>query len=377
MSTILKASLFAAALAAALPAGLGAASRAAAAEPFDLEALVAAARREPGITVYDSTGKITDMAKAFSAKYGVKAVGQKAKVTAQIEMMIREAEARNVQSDVSIISDVPAAVAQLIPRGYGVSWVPPDLAGDLPTSQRDPLIVVGSANVLAYNTKLFPTCPVTNVWQLTEPRWKGRIAMQDPLGKPSYTDWFNQMRTHHDARIRAAYQKHFGKPLATDRGSATEAWIAALAANGPLLTDADAAAGQAVAAPGQTEPFLGIVSTAKFRDNQAAGYSLGICTGVDPFIGFVNSGVGLIAAGTKSPNAARLFIRYALTAEGIAPQAEDGKMSSNRTVALPADEPSGIAAVIEQVLPYDPASALADFDTRQDWQDFWRLNYRR
>ena len=66
-----------------------------------------------------------------------------------------------------------------------------------------------------------------------------------------------------------------------------------------------------------------------------------------------------------------------MTAEGIAPQADDGKISSNRTVGLPPDEPSGIGKHIEQVLVYNPASAFSDFDTRQDWQDFWRLNYRK
>jgi iron(III) transport system substrate-binding protein len=370
MSTaLLRASFLATALAVSGPA--------IAAETFDLAALIAAAQKEPPITVLDSTGKITDMAKGFSAKYGVKATGQKAKVTGQIEMMIREAQAGKVQGDVSIISDVPAAVAQLIPQKFGVSWVPPDLAPGLAETARDPLIVVSSANVLAYNTKLYDRCPITNIWQLTEAKWKARLAMQDPLGKPSYTDWFNQMRTYNDDAIRAAYEKHFGKPLRTDKGSATEAWVAAIAANAPLLTDADAAAGQAVAAPGQTEPFIGIVSTAKFRDNDAAGYTLGVCSGVDPFIGFLSSGVGLIASGTRSPNAARLFIHYAMTAEGIAPQADDGKISSNRSVGLPPDEPSGIGKHIDQVLAYNPASALNDFDTRQDWQDFWRLNYRK
>ena len=43
--------------------------------PFDEAAALAAARNEPPVTIYDSTGKIVDMAKAFSAKYGLKATG--------------------------------------------------------------------------------------------------------------------------------------------------------------------------------------------------------------------------------------------------------------------------------------------------------------
>lgn len=351
--------------------------QAARAEDFDLEALIAAARTEPPLTVFDSTGKIVDMAEAFTAKYGVQATGTKTKATAQLETMIREAQSGNVQGDVSLISDVPAAMAQLIPEGIAISWVPPDLAADIAPEAQNPLLVVNSPNIIAYSTALHDSCPIKNLWELTLPEWKGRFAMQDPLGKPAYTDWFNQMQTYRDDRLRAAYETQFGKPLETEFASATEAFVAALAANGPLLTDSDSAAGEAVAAPGQTETFLGLVSAAKFRDNAGAGFTLGLCGGIDPFIGFTNSTVGLIAAGTDSPNAARLFIHYVMTAEGIAPQAADGKMSSNRTAALPADEPSGIASHLTEVLQYNPASGLSDWDTRQDWQDFWRINYQK
>jgi len=347
------------------------------AEEFDLDALIKAAQAEEGINVVDSTGKIVDMAESFSKKYGVKAVGTKSKATAQLEAVVREAQSGNVQGDVVMISDVPAAMGQLMPEGFAISWVPPDLAGDIDPKAQNPLLVVSSPNVLTYNTQLYKECPIKNLWDLTDPEWKGKLAMQDPLGKPSYTDWFNQMRSHADNKIAAAYEAKFGKKLETDTPSATEAFVAALAANGPLLTDSDSAAADAVAANGQTEPFVGLVSAAKFRDNAEGKLTLGLCSDVDPFIGFLNSTVGLIVKGTNSPNAAKLFIHYAMTAEGIAPQGEDGKVSSNRTVQLPADEPSGISKHLGEVLAYDPSTGMDDWDNRQDWQDIWRLSYKR
>ena len=347
------------------------------AEDFNLNALIEAAKKEPPLSVYDSTGKIVDMVEAFNAKYGLKATGAKSKATAQLETIIREVQSGNVQTDVSFISDPSAVIGQLKPAGFIENWVPPDLAADITPEAHDPLQIVSSPNILTYNTKLYDKCPVTNIWQLTEPEWKGRFAMQDPLGKPSYTDWFNQMHGRIDDKVAAAYEAQYGKKLETDLGSATHAFVAALAANGPLLTDSDSAAADAVAAPGQTEPFLGLVSAAKFRDNAGKGFTLGLCAGVDPIIGFANPTVGVIVKGTDSPNSARLFIHYAMTAEGIAPQAEDGKMSTNRTVGLPDDEPSGIAKHLDALLNYDPATGLEDWDTRQDWQDFWRVHYTR
>ncbi|MBY2996890.1 ABC transporter substrate-binding protein [Rhizobium leguminosarum] len=346
-------------------------------ESFDLDALIAAAKKEKPITVYDSTGKIVEMAKNFAAKYSLSAEGSKVKASAQLEMIIREARANNIQGDVSIVSDAPAAMAQLIPQGFAESWLPPDLAKSIPAEYQDPLTVVTSANVWSYNTALFDKCPVDNIWELTEPKWKGKVAMQDPLGKASYVDWFNQMAEHGDDKVAAAYKERYGKDLQTDEASATAAWVKALAANAPLLTDADAAAADAVGAPGQSQPFMGLISSAKFRDNADSGMKLGLCKDLKPWLGWLYPGVGLITKGTDSPNAARLFIHYVMTAEGIAPQAIDGKMSTNKDVSLPADEPSGIGAALDQLLPYQMATSLDDWDARETWQDFWRMNYQK
>jgi len=346
-------------------------------DSFNLDALVAAAKKEKPITVYDSTGKIVEMAKNFAKKYGLEAEGSKVKASAQLEMIIREARANNIQGDVSIVSDAPAAVAQLIPQGFAESWLPPDLAAKIPAEYQDPLTVVTSANVWSYNTALFDKCPVSNIWELTEPKWKAKVAMQDPLGKASYVDWFNQMAKHGDDEVRAAYKARYGKDLQTDEASATAAWVKALAANAPLLTDADAAAADAVGAPGQSQPFMGLISSAKFRDNADKGMKLGLCKDLKPWLGWLYPGVGLITKGTDSPNAAKLFVHFIMTEEGIAPQAIDGKMSTNRDIKLPADEPSGIGAALNQLLPYSMATSLDDWDARETWQDFWRLNYQK
>lgn len=359
----------------AVAATLGSAARAD--EPFDLDGLIAAAKKEKPITVYDSTGKIVEMAKNFAKKYGLSAEGSKVKASAQLEMIIREARANNIQGDVSIVSDAPAAVAQLIPQGFAESWLPPDLASKIPTEYQDPLTVVTSANVWAYNTQIFDKCPVTNIWELTEPKWKGKVAMQDPLGKASYVDWFNQMAKHGDDKVAQAYKEHYGKDLKTEEESSTAAWVKALAANAPLLTDADAAAADAVGAPGQSEPFMGLISSAKFRDNADQGMKLGLCKDLKPWVGWLYPGVGLITKGTDSPNAAKLFVHYIMTEEGIAPQAIDGKMSTNKDVSLPADEPSGIGKVLDQLLPYAMTTSLDDWDARETWQDFWRVNYQK
>jgi iron(III) transport system substrate-binding protein len=351
---------------------------AAQAQSFNLDALVDAAKKEKPITVYDSTGKIVEMAEAFTKKYGVKATGMKVNAGSQLEMVIREAQAKNVKGDVSIISDAPAGIAQLLPGKFVESWLPPDMADKIAAIYQNPLAVSQEANLWAYNTEVHQSCPVKNIWELTEGKWKGKVAIYDPLKKATYNDWFNQMATYADGDVAKAYRDNFGTELkVSPKETATAHWVKSLAGNAPLLTDSDQNISEAVGVPGQKEPFVGLLSSAKFRDNKDLGYKLGICADLKPWPGYTYLKLGLIAAGTQSPNAAKLFVHYVMTAEGIAPQAVDGKISTNKEVTLPADEPSGLAKVLDKLFPYNSATALKDFDGRQDWQDLWRISYRK
>ncbi|WP_209793087.1 ABC transporter substrate-binding protein [Ensifer adhaerens] len=348
-----------------------------AADGLDLDALIAAAKTEKPINVYDSTGKIVEMAEGFTAKYGVKATGVKVSANSQLEMIIRESQAGNVQGDVALITDAPAALAQLLPQEFVESYLPADMVAKIPAEFQNPLAISTNANVWAYNTEAYDKCPVANIWELTEPKWKGKVALVDPLTKGTYTDWFNQMEKHADDKVAGAYKTYFGKDLATEEKSASAAWIKALAQNAPLVTDGDDPVAEAVGAAGQKEPFFGLLSSAKFRDNEGKGYKLGICKDLNPWVGWTYVKLGLIATKTQSPNAAKLFIHYILTEEGIAPQMKDGKLPTNTDIKMPADEPSGLMTVADRLFGYNSSTGLEDFDRREEWQDFWRVNYSK
>lgn len=342
----------------------------------ELAALIEGAKGEPPTSVYAVTGKIVDTAEAFSAKYGLNVTGKKVNESGQIDLLIREHQAGNVAGSVSLASDASVIIADLLGQGVVQSWVPQDIVDELPQSARDPLVVVTDPHVWAYNSKAYESCPISNIWQLTDPEWSHRVAMMDPLDKPAYADWFNQLAEHHDEAVAAAYEAHYGKPFEGSEGSATEAWVKAFAGNNPLIGDSDVVTG-AVGVAEQEQPFFGMMSTAKFRDNASKGYALAICTGMAPFSGWLYPGVGVIAAGTASPNTAKLFIHYLLTEEGINPQRIDGKVPSDPRIGLPADEASGVSAVMDQLMVWDTSSAVSDIDARQDWQDIWRTSLTR
>jgi len=344
---------------------------------FNLNALIEAAKAEEPITVYASTGKIKTAAKAFSEKYGIQATGQKVKGAAQIEMVLRENQSKNVIGDVLISSDAAVTLTELVPAGIVYSWLPPDLAGTIPADSQDPVVIWRDPAIWSYNSDKYDSCPVDNIWALTEPAWNRRVALSDPLNKPGYVDWFNQMETHWDQAVADAYEAHFGKKLDTSKQSATASWVQALAANAPLLTDSDSAAAEAIGTPGQADPFMGLVSSAKYRDTVDGGLTMAICKDMKPYVGFANPSYGLIAAETDSPNTAKLFLHFMLTEEGVSPMTKDGKVSGNAAVPSHPKEASGVAMLADRLTPHNASTGGDDFDRRQDWQDFWRVNYKR
>ena len=350
------------------------AAGAAQAQEFDLDALVAAAKAEPPTTVYAVTGKIVDTAAAFNARYGLNVTGKKVNEAGQVDLLIREHQAGNVTGSVSLASDVAVIVTDLIGQGVVESWAPGDIAPHLAEAARDPLVVVSDPHVWAYNAAAGETCPVSNVWQLTDPEWNRLVALMDPLDKPMYADWFNQLAEHHDDAMAAAYQAHYGNPF--EGASATEAWVKAFANNGPLVADSSGVA-DAIGAPGQQKPFFGVLSVAKFRDNNDKGYQLRLCDGMQPFAGWLYPGLGVIAKGSPAPETAKLFIHYLLTEEGIAPQSADGKIPADPRIGLPADEASGISGYLGQMMVWDTATSPSDLERRQDWQDLWMTALKR
>src|SRR5690606_23783863 len=106
----------------------------ASAEDFDLDALVEAAKAEPPTEVYAVTGKIVDTAEAFSRKYGLSVTGKKVNEAGQIDLLIREHQAGNVQGSVSLAADTSVIIADLLGKGVVESWAPEDIVNELPES---------------------------------------------------------------------------------------------------------------------------------------------------------------------------------------------------------------------------------------------------
>lgn len=342
---------------------------------YSLDALIEAAQKEGPITVVDATGKIVDMAEAFTEKYGIEATGVKMNAQEQEQIILREGDANNVQTDVFNMSNLPSVTSRILPEGYGVSWFPPDLDGETPEEFQNPAITSNNPWVWAYNTEVHGAqCPISNMWELTDEEWRGKVTIPDPLVRNETMFWFNQIETHQDEEMAQAYEDLYGEELVTDEESATAEWVKRFAANQPSVVQSDTEAAETVGAAGQSEAFMGFTSTALFRENNQSGWKLGICDGLKPWVGQLTPRVAVIAAGTEHPNAAKLFVHYMMSGEGMAPQLVDGKIATHSGTSMPEDEASGIEAFIDQLHVANSSTASDDFARLQDWQDLWIVN---
>ncbi|MBV5246797.1 MULTISPECIES: ABC transporter substrate-binding protein [Mycolicibacterium] len=340
---------------------------------FDLDALIAAARTEPGITVYDQTGKVVDTAKAFAAKYGLDATGVKVELGV-IDKVLQENESGDVIGDVVVNEDLPSYAVELLDQGVLVNWVPGDMKDTINPEDQYPLVVHYGPMGWAYNSQTYDSCPVSNIWQLTDTEFNGRVAIADPLSNPKYPYWFNSMALNDDAALREAYTQHFGTDLETDQPDAAHEWVKRLAQNNPMITPTDEEVSEAVGAPDQKEPSFGPMSMAKFRNNADKGYHLALCDGMKPWTLQSFPSAIAYASKTDSPNAAKLYIHYMLTEEGFALQLADGKPSSNSEVPAPKD-PSGVAELLDQMAPLRSADLVSDYRNKSAWDDFWRTSH--
>ncbi|MFG1613452.1 hypothetical protein ACGFI3_11855 [Nonomuraea wenchangensis] len=140
-----------------------------------------------------------------------------------------------------------------------------------------------------------------------------------------------------------------------------------------MLTGSDEDISAAVGAPAATDAKIGFMSISKFRNNEDKGFTQSACEGMTPFTGFSYPKYVAIAAKSKHPNAAKLYVHFIMTEEGVKHEIGEGGVSGNTTVK-PLVTPPGLPDWQGRLFHTDSAYLLADLQGRQSVSDFWRVN---
>ncbi len=287
-------------------------------EDFDYETLVRLAQQEGKLTVTDTSSRIVPVAEAFAEKYGIEVSGTKMGNPEQITRTRREVDAGNVLTDVIGIASGPELINDLIPNNYVINWVPPNMRDVIPEDFQYPLTYRIMQRIFGYNTGAYDESPITNIWELTEPQWKNKVMLRDPATTTDHISFFATLtRDDYASQLADAYKAHYGTDLVTTEENAGWEWLKRFFANEPITFGSDGDVGDAVGAPGQTDPPVGLYNYTKHRDIERQGLELGVMFDLIPFIGYVETTHVAIVNGAPNPHAARLYVHFLMTEEGV------------------------------------------------------------
>ncbi|WP_193103330.1 ABC transporter substrate-binding protein [Brachybacterium sp. FME24] len=278
------------------------------------EELVERATEEGQVTVYSFTSRIAQLEEEFEKAYpGIDLIGHDISATEQITRLAAEAEAGAPSADVAYISDAPVVLTELLETGVLTNYVPERVVDTVPEELREPLLANRlSTKILMYNEETYPDgSPITNLWQLTDEEWNGKVVAVDPSVRGDYLDLMTEIVLQSDA-MAEAHEEHYGASVALDDdvASAGEQFLKNLYANGLVLVDDTDNVNAAVGATGQDAPPVGFTSYSDRRDNEEEGWALQASLGTTPAVGITFPAYLGLVTGGQHPAAARLVIDF-------------------------------------------------------------------
>lgn len=343
----------------------------AASENWDV--IIEAAKKEGLLIVYNPSSRMGEAAEGFTAKYGIEVQWAKMNDVEISDRVVREHEAKARGADVIVTEDAAILMAQLLPQGYVVNYVPSTHKDIIPIEYQDPLIYQFQPRIIGYNTEAYAESPIRNLWDLTTPEWRGKIAMRDPQFTSTNLAWFAEIVEAAD-EMAAAYEKRFGEPIKLTTPNAGWEFIKRLANNKPIMFKSDTDVAEAVGARGQAEPPVGLYVLSKHREIHAKNLALEACYGLEPYMGYLYPAYVAITANSASPNAAKLFVRYLLE-EGVKAWTKDlGNFATDPRIPAHADDPlGGTEAWAKVTMPLNAQTTVKYYG---EIFDFWMKHAR-
>lgn len=344
-------------------------------EKQDWAAIEEAAKKEGKVVVYSNSSRIADLKEPFEKKYpGIILEGYDLGGDDVLQKTLAEQKSGTYVQDVFFCgSNTGEVAADLMPKQYLWKFIPDRLVPVVPQEFADPLLVSRfGVRVLGYNTELNPNgCPVSNFWELTEPEWKGKVFIEDPLTDSSTVAILATIVSHKDD-LAQAYKDRYGKDpvLEADTPDAGWLWLKKFAQNKPTGASSGGNVVEAFAALGMKEAGVGFTSYSKYRDTEKGKLCFAPCTTLKPVMGVQTAAYVAIANGAPHPNAAKLFIDFVNTEEGFAPWNVIGNYSPRTDLkspkgAIPYEELSKFVWTIDEMFAYNQITKV---------RDFWAIN---
>ena len=335
----------------------------------DWAAIEAAAIAEGSVLVYANTSKVEKAAEAFMEKYpGIAVQAFDLGGDDVLLKVVEEQKAGAFTGDVWFSSGGAELVGNVMPHNYVWRFLPDSTAAVTPEQYTQPLLMSRfGTSIFAYNSELNDTCPITNLWELTNPEWKGKFFIEDPLNDASTLSKLITI-AYHAEDMKAAYVALYGTEpvLDADTPDAGWLWLKRFAQNGPIPEPGGDEVDSAFATPGMTDSYMAITSYSNMPDVLDGNLAFEPCWGLTPKVGIQSqSYVGVINQ-APHPNAAKLWVKFITSAEGRDPWAKFGTFFPDSTYEVPEgqktlDEIFEVTWFIEEQYAYDNMIQARDF----------------
>lgn len=282
--------------------------------------IIAAAKKEGALTVYSSATTMTasgeDFAKAYpEIKVQVFPLGSEK----TIEKVMTEQQAGLFNADVVYSGGTQQMVYELLPNQNIVNYVPGYLKDRIDAGAREPLLTQNiEAFAITYNGEANSSPPIKNIWELTEPKWKGRFIMKSPIGSATTTTALAAIIENAD-KMAKAYEDYAGKKIELSEGveNAGYEFLHRILANDLVIQSNSGKIAEASGKTGQQSPPITLAPMGYLGRNQTDGYvnvpAYDLApAGIVTYPNFI-----AVAARAPNPNAAKLFIAFMMGSKDL------------------------------------------------------------
>ena len=278
--------------------------------------IVKKATEEGEVIVYTSSGRIQKLVKPFAKVHpGIKLTVHDLGSTQSVEKTIREQEANIFNADIVTTGNSGQVIHEMLNKNRLVNYVPHHFINRIPKPFRDPLLIrVNEAMVFLYNMEKYSEKPpISNIWELTEPKFNGRIGMKNPLSSGS-TFMGVMTLIQRPNEMAAAYKRYKGTDIKLSDGvpdAGYEFWARILQNDLVIFKSGSKLAG-ASGKKGQKNPLIAFANMTYIARNDSKGYVNKILKEVDPVAKLVYPTFTAVARQAPHPNAAKVFTAFLL-----------------------------------------------------------------
>lgn len=302
-------------------------------EDLSWDEIVKRAKEEGEVVVYTTTSRVSDAAKLFEEKYGIKVTSHRLTEVETISRLSQEAQAGVVGADLAIVEDYPSIKRLLIDTNVLFNYIPPTAKEFVLKEEQTPLCFAHVSRIIGYNSEKYSSDPLDSIWDLTTDKWKGKVMLRDLAITGEHQNFFSELVRRADI-LEADYERRFGKKLELREDNAAYEFMRRLIENDVVLRTSDTKICDAVGKKGQSDPPIGLIYVySKHRHAPKKDLAVSYSDKVLPFGGYYYNQYIQQLTGQKHPNAAKLFTEFLMTKEGFSPWAKElGFYSTNQSV---------------------------------------------